>query len=233
MTAFKVKVVIPARNEALSIAKVVSSVTDQVDQVIVVDNGSTDGTADIAAQAGAKVVTVSEPGYGRACLAGIEAAKPYDIIVFMDGDAADDPEDLQALLNPIRTGEVAFTLGSRLTGTIETGALTLPQKFGNSLACFLMKMIWGGQFTDLGPFRAIRRDTLESLNMKAETFGWTVEMQCRILKQKVPYREIPVKYFRRIGVSKISGTLSGVVLAGWYILTTIFVEAVRRTPKGS
>jgi len=127
MTAFKVKVVIPARNEALSIAKVVSSVTDQVDQVI--------------------------------------------IIVFMDGDAADDPEDLQALLNPIRTGEVAFTLGSRLTGTIETGALTLPQKFGNSLACFLMKMIWGGQFTDLGPFRAIRRDTLESLNMKAETFG--------------------------------------------------------------
>jgi len=113
MTAFKVKVVIPARNEALSIAKVVSSVKDQVDQVIVVDNGSTDGTADIAAQAGAKVVTVSEPGYGRACLAGIEAAKPYGIIVFMDGDAADDPEDLQALLNPIRTGEVAFTRNSR------------------------------------------------------------------------------------------------------------------------
>jgi len=228
MSSHKVKIIIPARNEELSIGKVVGSVIELVDEVIVVDNGSTDATPHIASNAGAKVISVEAPGYGRACLAGIDAAEPYDIIVFMDGDAADDPDDLNALLEPIRSGEVAFTLGSRLTGTIETGALTLAQKFGNSLACFLMKLIWGERFTDLGPFRAITREALESLNMEAETFGWTVEMQCRILKQNIPYKEIPVKYFRRIGVSKISGTVSGVILAGWYILTTIGVEAVRK-----
>lgn len=218
---------IPALNEEGAIDQVVKSVIDQVDAVIVVDNGSTDNTAKIASRAGAITVSVPEPGYGRACLAGIEAAGSCDIIVFMDGDAADDADDLQALLNPIRSGKVSFVLGSRLIGTVEKGALTLPQRFGNSLACWLMRLIWGSRFTDLGPLRAIRRDTLESLNMQAPTFGWTVEMQVRILKQDVAYTEMPVRYRKRIGQSKISGTVSGVVLAGWYILSTIGNEAFR------
>lgn len=228
MAAFNVKIIIPALNEAEAIAGVISSVIGQVNEVIVVDNGSTDDTAFIAREAGATVVSALKPGYGRACLAGIDAAGACDIIVFMDGDAADDPDDLQTLLNPIRTGEVAFVLGSRLIGDVEKGALTAPQRFGNSLACFLMRMIWGSRFTDLGPFRAIRRDALESLNMQALTFGWTVEMQTRALKQGISYKEVPVHYKNRIGTSKISGTVKGVVLAGWYILSTIFVEALRR-----
>jgi glycosyltransferase involved in cell wall biosynthesis len=228
MTAFNVKIVIPALNEAEAIAGVVNAVKSQVNDVIVVDNGSTDDTAEVAKAAGATVVSVPVPGYGRACLAGIDAAGACDIIVFMDGDAADDPDDLQNLLNPIRTGKVAFTLGSRLIGDVEEGALTLPQRFGNSLACFLMRLIWKSRFTDLGPFRAIRRDALEKLNMQAPTFGWTVEMQTRILKHGVSYKEVPVRYKKRIGTSKISGTAKGVILAGWYILTTIFIEAVRQ-----
>ena len=222
-----IKVVIPALNEEAAIGKVVSSVAGQVTQVIVVDNGSTDKTAEVARAAGAITVRVPEPGYGRACLAGIKAAGDYDILVFMDGDAADDADDLAALVAPIMSGEASFVIGSRLKGNVEKGALTLPQRFGNHLACFLMRMIWKSRFTDLGPFRAIRRDALESLNMQAPTFGWTVEMQARILKKDIVYTEIPVRYRKRIGTSKISGTISGVVFAGWYILSTIFIEAIR------
>ncbi len=228
MTAFRVKIIIPALNEERAIGGVVKSVIGQVDQVIVADNGSTDQTAQLAREAGAIVVSVPEAGYGRACIAGIEAAGACDILVFMDGDAADDASDLQTLLNPIRKGEVSFVLGSRLIGDVEQGALTLPQRFGNRLACFLMRLIWGARFTDLGPFRAIRRDTLERLNMQAPTFGWTVEMQVRVLKHQVRYAEVPVRYRKRIGTSKISGTFKGVVLAGWYILSTIAVETVRK-----
>ena len=222
-----VKVVIPALNEEEAIGKVVRSIVEQVTQVIVVDNGSTDNTEQVAQAAGAITVSVPEPGYGRACLAGIKAAGDYDILVFMDGDAADDADDLDALIAPIISGEASFVIGSRLIGNVEKGALTLPQRFGNNLACFLMRVIWKSRFTDLGPFRAIRRDALESLNMQAPTFGWTVEMQARILKQDIVYTEIPVRYRKRIGKSKISGTISGVVLAGWYILSTIFIEAIR------
>ena len=222
-----VKVVIPALNEEEAIGTVVRSIVEQVTQVIVVDNGSTDNTEQVAQAAGAITVSVPEPGYGRACLAGIKAAGDYDILVFMDGDAADDADDLDALIAPIISGEASFVIGSRLIGNVEKGALTLPQRFGNNLACFLMRVIWKSRFTDLGPFRAIRRDALESLNMQAPTFGWTVEMQARILKQDIVYTEIPVRYRKRIGKSKISGTISGVVLAGWYILSTIFIEAIR------
>ena len=229
MSNLSVKIVIPARNEVLAIGQVVSSVVDSVEAVIVADNGSTDGTAKAAQDAGAIVVSVPEAGYGRACLAGIKAAGGYDILVFLDGDASDDAADLKAILAPIYSGDAEFVLGSRLTGDVEKGALTMPQRFGNQLACFLMRQIWQSEFTDLGPFRAITRSALESLNMQAPTFGWTVEMQARILKQKIPYTEVPVHYKNRIGKSKISGTVSGVILAGWYILSTIAVEAMRRS----
>lgn len=229
MSKLNVKIVIPALNEVLAIGKVVASVVGRVDAVIVADNGSTDGTAKAAREAGAAVVSVPKAGYGRACLAGIKAAGDFDVLVFMDGDASDDAADLDAILAPIYNGEAEFVLGSRLIGDIEKGSLTLPQRFGNQLACFLMRLIWKSQFTDLGPFRAITRGALEGLNMQAPTFGWTVEMQARILKQNIPYTEVPVHYKTRIGKSKISGTVSGVILAGWYILSTIGLEALRKS----
>lgn len=223
-----IKIVIPARNEEDAIGPVVASVVKQVDAVIVADNGSTDSTAKVARDAGAIVVSVPEAGYGRACLAAIQAAGDLDILVFMDGDASDDPSDLQALIDPIVTGQADMVIGSRILGDCDPGALTLQQRFGNTLACKLMQLIWGHKFTDLGPFRAIRKTSYDQLNMQAPTFGWTVEMQVRALKHQLRCAEIPVHYRKRIGVSKISGTFRGVVLAGWYILGTIFIEAVRK-----
>jgi len=222
-----VKLVIPARNEEDAIGAVVKSVVNQVDAVVVADNGSTDATAEIAKAAGALVVSVPEAGYGRACLAAIETAGEHDILVFMDGDASDDPNDLQALLAPILSGEADMVIGSRILGDCDPGALTVQQRFGNTLACKLMHLFWGFKFTDLGPFRAIRKTSYDKLNMQAPTFGWTVEMQVRALKQGLRCTEIPVHYRERIGVSKISGTIRGVILAGWYILGTIFLEAIR------
>ncbi|MEM7492437.1 MAG: glycosyltransferase family 2 protein [Pseudomonadota bacterium] len=218
-------IIIPALNEEAAIGGVVRSVRHQVDQVIVVDNGSTDATAGRASEAGADTVHVPQPGYGRACLAGV-AASNADLIIFMDGDGADDPNDLSALIEPILSGRVDFVIGSRLLGQTERGALTFTQQFGNRLATGLMRLIWGGEFTDLGPFRAITRSAYDKLDMQAQTYGWTVEMQTRALKQNLRYTEVPVAYRRRIGVSKISGTLKGVLLAGWFILGTIFKEAL-------
>lgn len=220
-----IKIVIPARNEEDAIGKVVSSIIDQVNSVVVADNGSTDGTAAIAASAGAQIVSVPEPGYGRACLAGIDAAGDFDILVFMDGDASDDPADLPALLAPILSGEADMVIGSRILGDCDPGALTVQQRFGNKLACWLMGLFWGYRFTDLGPFRAITRESYTQLNMQAPTFGWTVEMQVRALKHSLRCIEVPVHYRARIGISKISGTVRGVILAGGYILGTIFWEA--------
>jgi len=174
-------------------------------------------------------VYVAEPGYGRACLAAIDAAGDCDIIVFLDGDASDYPEDMTEMLAPIIAGEKDLMIGSRINKRIEKGSLTPQQMFGNRLACFLMKLFWGSTFTDLGPFRAIRSSALTQLNMQAPTFGWTVEMQARALKQKIRYGEVAVRYRKRIGVSKISGTVKGVILAGYYILFTIFKEAL--TPR--
>lgn len=221
-----IKLVIPALNEEDAISGVVKSVINQVDAVIVVDNGSTDKTADVATASGAQVVYVAEPGYGRACLAGIAAAGDYEILVFIDGDASDDPNDLPALLEPLLTGNADMVIGSRILGDCDPGSLTPQQRFGNTLACWLMKVFWGYKFTDLGPFRAIRREAYERLNMRAPTFGWTVEMQVRALKHKLRCAEVPVHYRKRIGVSKISGTIRGVILASWYILGTIFWEAL-------
>ncbi len=225
-------VIIPALNEEQAIGGVVRSVRDQVDQVIVVDNGSTDQTAKFAAEAGAKAVHVPTPGYGRACMAGVDASERADLIIFMDGDRADHPEDLQALIEPILRGHSELVIGSRLTGQTEAGALTLAQLFGNRLATALMRLFWNGQFTDLGPFRAITRTAYDKLQMQAQSFGWTVEMQVRALKHGLTYTEVPVRYRRRIGKSKISGTVKGVCLAGWFILGTIFKEAIL-SPKPS
>lgn len=226
-----IKLVIPARNEEEAIGKVVASVIDKVDTVVIADNGSTDATAAIATKAGADVVYVKDPGYGRACLAAIDAAGECDILVFMDGDASDDPADLNALLQPILEDESDLVIGSRIMGDCDPGSLTPQQRFGNSLACWLMHMIWGFRFTDLGPFRAIRKSAYDRLEMQAPTFGWTVEMQVRALKQNLRCTEVPVHYRKRIGTSKISGTVKGVILAGWYILGTIGLEAVK--PKRS
>lgn len=227
-----IKLIIPARNEDRAIAKVLAGVIGRVDQVIVADNGSTDRTAAIAKECGASVVHVPEPGYGRACLAAIEVAGDCDILVFMDGDASDDPADLAALLAPILANESDLVIGSRILGECDPGSLTVQQRFGNTLACWLMHLIWGFRFSDLGPFRAIRKSSYDQLNMEAPTFGWTVEMQVRALKQNLRCAEIPVHYRKRIGVSKISGTVKGVILAGWYILGTIAIEALKRNqPK--
>ena len=224
-------IIIPALNEEAAIGSVVRSVRDQIDRVIVVDNGSTDATAAEAAAAGADVVHQAKKGYGRSCLTGITAAGDAEILVFMDGDGADDPADLHKILAPIIAGEADFVVGSRLTGARERGALTLPQQFGNALACFLMRRLWASAFTDLGPFRAIKRQTLDALDVTAETYGWTVEMQARAVKRGVRYREIPVSYRKRAGVSKISGTVRGVILAGAHILGVIAREAVSKTPQ--
>ena len=225
-------IIIPALNEEQAIGGVVRGVRDQVDQVIVVDNGSTDLTAKFAAEAGAKTVQVPTPGYGRACMAGVEASEQADLIIFMDGDGADHPQDLQAVIEPILRGRSELVIGSRLIGQTETGALTLAQRFGNRLATELMRLLWGGRFTDLGPFRAITRTAYDKLQMQAQTYGWTVEMQVRALKHGLTYAEVPVRYRRRIGKSKISGTVKGVCLAGWFILGTIFKEAIV-SPKPS
>ncbi len=222
-----ITVIIPARNEEGAIGKVIDEIPDYVSEIIVADNGSTDATAKTARAHGARTVYVEQPGYGRACLAGMSADSSSDITVFLDGDASDYPEDMDALLAPIVSGEVDFVVGSRLTGVREKGALTPQQAFGNRLACALMTLFWKSRFTDLGPFRAIRSSSLTALNMQAPTFGWTVEMQVRALKQGLAYTEVPVRYRKRIGVSKISGTVKGVILAGYYILSTIFIEKLR------
>ena len=223
-----IKVVIPAQNEERAIGKVISEIPNWVNEIIIADNGSTDKTADVAREHGASVVSVPIAGYGRACLGGIEAAGNYDIMVFLDGDASDYPDDMQLLVQPIQGGTADMVIGSRVLGKLEKGSLTPQQRFGNSLACWLIKLIWKHKYTDLGPFRAISKEGLEKLNMEAPTFGWTVEMQIRALKQGLRCQDVPVRYRKRIGKSKISGTVKGVIMAGAYILGTIFKEAVKR-----
>lgn len=223
-----IKVIIPAQNEAGAIGKVISEIPPIVHEIIVVDNGSTDSTAEIALSHGATIISVSQPGYGRACLGGIAAVGDCDIIVFVDGDASDYPEDLHDLVRPLIENNADLTIGSRTMGVAETGALTIQQRWGNALACFLIRVIWGHRYTDLGPFRAITYDNLSKLDMQAQTFGWTVEMQIRAVKRGLRCMDVPVRYRRRIGKSKISGTVKGVFLAGVYILGTVFKEAFWR-----
>ena len=219
----RVTAVIPALDEAPSIAGVVEGLRREelLDEVIVVDNGSTDGTGEIARKAGARVVREDRRGYGRACKAGVLAARG-DIIALLDGDAADDPRDLSLVLGPILRDEADLVVGSRVLGSREKGSMTLQQVFGNGLAAFLMRLVHGVRVTDLGPFRAIQRKDLLALDMREMSYGWSVEMVVKAARSGYRYREVPVVYHRRIGVSKVGGTLKGSLLAGYYILSTVF-----------
>ena len=221
-------VIMPTRNEAAALPKVLSAILPLVAEVIVVDTVSTDGTPEIAASMGARVVSEPRRGYGRACLAGIAALSPaVDTVLFMDADASDRPEDLPRLLAPLIEDGADMVIGARSLD-VEPGALTPQQRFGNALACRLIRMIWGISYTDLGPFRVIRRDALDRLQMRDETWGWTVEMQVRAARLGLRVKEVPVGYRRRIGHSKISGTLMGTIKAGWKILWVIAAEALAR-----
>lgn len=225
--ASAVAIIIPVLNEAEALPKVLGTIPAWVSHVIVADNGSTDGSADIALAAGVTVVREPRRGYGSACLKAIAALPPdVSIVVFMDGDASDDAADMIHLVEPIRLGEADMVLGSRVMGQRERGALTPQQVFGNALACSLIRMIWGVRFTDLGPFRAISRSALARLAMSDPDYGWTVEMQVRAAKAGLRCRETPARYRRRIGRSKVSGTIRGVVGAGTKILYVIAREAL-------
>ena len=221
-----VNVIIPALNESAAISKVIGDIPDFVQEIIVVDNGSTDTTAEMAKKAGATVLHESKKGYGHACLKGLDYLKNLDkktdIVVFLDGDYSDYPEQMSDVIAPITDNNMDFVLGSRKKNLSEKGAMQPQQRFGNWLATRLMTLFFNSKFTDLGPFRAIKYEVLNKLDMRDQTYGWTVEMQLKILKQKFTYCEIPVKYRNRIGVSKVSGTLKGTIFAGIKILSWIF-----------
>ncbi len=228
-------VVIPARDEEPSVGEVVASVLEAVETVVVVDNGSRDRTAEVALEAGAVVVSEPRAGYGRACLAGLAWVRDLEVapdtVLFLDADRSDDPADLEAVLAPIRAGVADMVIGSRVlgqrAGRVEAGALLPQARWGNALACALLRMRWGVRYTDLGPFRAIRWDALEALGMRDQTFGWTVEMQVRAARAGLRAVEVPVGYRRRVGTSKITGTVNGTVRAGTKILWTVGVHALR------
>ena len=218
----KICVVIPAFDEEQSIVKVIADIPKSVHTIIVANNNSKDNTEEVAQKAGAVVINESQMGYGFACLAGInyilKNEPDTDIVVFLDGDYSDFPNELPLLVNPILEHQYDFVLGARTKKLREKGAMTPQQVFGNWLACFLMRIIYGSKFTDLGPFRAIKFSVLQGLKMQDTTYGWTVEMQLKVLKQKLKYKEVDVNYRNRIGVSKISGTIKGTILAGIKII---------------
>ena len=221
-----IKVIIPAFNEEESIGLVLNDIPKRVDEVVVVSNGSTDRTEEVAQNAGATVLVEHRKGYGWACLKAMDYISKLeespDIIVFLDGDYSDYPEKLNELVSPILDRDVDFVLGARVKSLRESGSMTKPQIFGNALATTLMKWFYGSRFTDLGPFRAIKYEKLMALNMQDKTYGWTVEMQLKALRKKLNYLEIPVPYRNRIGESKVSGTLKGAIFAGIKILGWIF-----------
>ena len=225
----KVSVIIPVLNEENAIAKVINDIPQTgdngkitVQEIIVVDNGCTDNTAAIAKRCGARVVTEPRRGYGSACLTGIAAlaTQPPDIVVFLDGDYSDYPTDMPRLLHPILENRAALVIGAR-TQDDAKDALLPQARFGNWLACFLIHRLFGVRYTDLGPFRAIRYADLLALNMQDKTFGWTVEMQLKAAKHGIAVCEVPVRYRKRIGTSKITGTFTGTLKAGYKILATL------------
>lgn len=226
-----IAVVIPALNEEQSLPLVLADIPrDFVREVVVGDNGSTDNTAAVARALGAIVVPAPQRGYGAACLAGLTylAQDPPDIVVFLDGDYSDHPEELPLVIESILQDKADMVIGSRITGNHEKGALLPQAVFGNWLSTRLIDLFWGVSFTDLGPFRAIRWTSLQALEMQDTNYGWTVEMQVKAAKQGLRCQEVPVSYRKRVGVSKVTGTLKGSVFAGIKILTVIFFELFRR-----
>lgn len=221
----RISVVIPAFNEEKSIPLVIKDIPKEwVDEVIVVSNNSTDKTDEVAKEAGATVLRENRKGYGWACLLGIEYAvnQESDIIVFLDGDYSDYPQQIPEVLAPILIDNIDLVIGSRALGVREKGSMTFPQMFGNWLATNMMRIFYGVKYTDLGPFRAIKVDKLLSLNMSDKTYGWTIEMQIKAAKNKFRYAEVPVNYKNRIGKSKVSGTVKGTIMAGIKIIGAIF-----------
>lgn len=227
----KIAVIIPAYNEELSIGKVIDDIPkDLVNEIVVVNNNSTDATAGVAAAQGATVLFEEYQGYGAACLKGIAylKEKDYDVIVFIDGDYSDYPNEISDLIKPIVNDDVDFVIGSRTLGKRENGALPIQSRVGSIIAGFLINLFWGVKYTDLGPFRAIKKDKLFALNMTDNWYGWTVEMQIKAAKKSYSISEIPVSYRKRIGKSKVTGTIKGSVMAGTIIMKTIFTELFRK-----
>jgi glycosyltransferase involved in cell wall biosynthesis len=238
VSAGRVGVVMPARDEEASVGHVIDEIPRaRVHRIVVVDNGSRDRTADVARSRGATVVHEKTPGYGRACLAGIAACMDCDVIVVLDADHSDYAADLPALLAPIDADEADLVIGSRVLGGAAPGSLPWNQRLGNRLASALMHLLYGVRFSDMGPFRAIRSDALARLDMRDQTYGWNVEMQAKAVIAGLRIREVPVRYRRRIGTSKISGTFTGTIRAGTRIISTILMYypwyiRIRRDRKG-
>jgi glycosyltransferase involved in cell wall biosynthesis len=223
-TEMNVVVIIPALNEERSLPRVLADIPrDLTREILVVDNGSRDRTADVAREAGATVVSEPDAGYGQACLTGIKQLRsnPPDVVVFVDGDYSDRPAEMTALVAPILEDRADFVVGSRVLGRREPGALAPHARWGNWLATWMIRVLYGYRFTDLGPFRAVRYSSLLALDMQDRDYGWTAEMQAKAARAGIRCTEVPVSYHRRIGKSKITGTVKGTVLAGYKIITTI------------
>jgi len=229
---YNIKVIIPAYNEAESIGKVISDIPSIVSEIIVVSNNSTDTTEAVAKTHGATILSEKRRGYGYACLKGMEYIESFsekpDIVVFLDGDYSDFPEELTKIIAPIIENDMDIVIGARDKNLREEGSMTYPQQFGNWLATSLMKLFFKSTFTDLGPFRAIKYEKLLALQMEDKTYGWTVEMQLKVLKRSYKYIEVSVPYRNRIGVSKVSGTLKGTIFAGIKILSWIIKYSLKK-----
>jgi len=229
----RVSVIIPTHNEAQAIGRVLADLPSQlVTEVIVVDSNSTDGTPDVARKLGAHVIDEPRRGYGRACLTGLANAQKPDVVVFLDGDYSDRPAELPILLAPIIEGRADITLGSRLGGKNNAGALPWHQAFGNQLAAGMIRLLYGVKISDLGPFRAARAEVLRALALEETTYGWAVEMIVKGAIAGFRIVEVPVSYHPRIGKSKISGTVKGTIGAGWFILSRIVLYSFRRRRAG-
>jgi glycosyltransferase involved in cell wall biosynthesis len=226
----KVCLIIPALNESSAIGKVIDDIPNElVDKVIIVDNGSTDNTSNIAKTHGATVILETKRGYGNACMAGISFLEklPPEIVAFIDGDYSSDPKGIDKVLMPILKDEADLVIGCRSSSKMEKGSMPLHAKFGNWFALSLINMLYGRSFEDLGPFRAIKWENLKSLKMKSPTYGWTVEMMVKALRRKMRITEVEVSYRKRIGKSKISGTVTGTMKAGYHIVATIIHNSTR------